>query len=135
MVTSAQLTTCDVEPVSTRARPAWQDLLGHAGFSLARLLSGDLDEVPDITATRVWAARECLTKAGARADAVLTLLGKAEKDWTLFETSEFVVATLTTRVLGFEEAVVFGVLTRKAPLREHVAAGVNATCALTSIDT
>lgn len=64
---------CDVEVVSPSGERPWQDLLGDAGLSLARLMAQDSGETLEVAVTRVWCARECLKKAGLPFDNALTL--------------------------------------------------------------
>lgn len=63
---------CDLEPVAERSEKVWHDLLGER-YALAELISRERGEGRDAAATRVWAASECLKKAGAPHGAPLTL--------------------------------------------------------------
>ena len=56
---------CDVEPVVSRSQQVWQDLLGMERYKLAQVLAAGRNEELATAATRVWAASECLRKAGA----------------------------------------------------------------------
>jgi enediyne polyketide synthase len=53
---------CDVEPVVSRLRETWRDLLGCHSFTLSERL-GDRAGL-DSAATRLWCARECIRKLG-----------------------------------------------------------------------
>jgi enediyne polyketide synthase len=57
--------SCDAEEVSARPKDLWRSLLGVDGFALAELIAAQSAGDFDVAATHVWAARECLTKAGA----------------------------------------------------------------------
>jgi len=70
---------CDIEPVTARDIAIWNDLLGADRFKLAQVLSRMTGGDFDVAATRVWAAMECLRKAGAPVNAPLTLSGGNER--------------------------------------------------------
>jgi enediyne polyketide synthase len=101
---------CDVEAVAARSAEDWQGLLGVLG-PLADLVAGDLGEDADTAGTRVWAAAECLRKAGLAPDAPLTLLPAQREAWTVFACGPLRIATLVTTLRGLEDPVVFAVLT------------------------
>ena len=93
---------CDVEPVAARE---WAGLLGpHAA------LAGRLDDEPDAAATRVWCARECLTKAGASPDTPLTVEPGSGDGWAVLSAGSARVATYLTRLRSGEAPTVFAVL-------------------------
>src|SRR5262249_39000677 len=56
---------CDIEPVADRPAAVWRDLLGADRFALATVIAAEAREDEAAAATRVWAAAECLKKAGA----------------------------------------------------------------------
>lgn len=64
---------CDIEPVTSRPRDTWRDLLGAARFALAEQIAGVAGESLDAAATRVWTVIECAAKAGLPHDVPLTL--------------------------------------------------------------
>jgi enediyne polyketide synthase len=101
---------CDVEPVVARSADAWQGLLG-AHAELARLTAEATGEGPDAAATRVWAARECLQKAGIPPGGPLTLRPVERDGWAVFTVGPAVVATFATTLRGMAGPVVFAVLT------------------------
>ncbi|RFU38798.1 SDR family NAD(P)-dependent oxidoreductase, partial [Actinomadura logoneensis] len=74
-VASDTTVSCDVETVADRSEADWAGLLGRHR-DLAGLLAGDLGEDHGTAATRVWAAAECLRKAGLPDDAPLTAAGR-----------------------------------------------------------
>ncbi|MEU7146002.1 SDR family NAD(P)-dependent oxidoreductase [Nocardia sp. NPDC046473] len=55
---------CDLEPVQERTEDQWRDLLGMSGVALAQMCSSAGDESFTTAATRVWSAREAVTKLG-----------------------------------------------------------------------
>ena len=60
---------------------------------MAGPIAGRKDEDRDTAATRVWAAGECLEKAGAGADVPLVLGETTEGDWVLLASGPLTVAT------------------------------------------
>jgi enediyne polyketide synthase len=77
---------------------------------LAGIVSAETADEPDAAATRIWAAMECLQKAGRPASDPL-VLGQTHPDgWVVFASGELRIATLLTMVRGNEKPVVFAVL-------------------------
>jgi enediyne polyketide synthase len=103
---------CDVERVVDRDVPMWRDLLGRARFDLAATLSGEVDEALDATATRVWAAGECVEKAGASRGGPLTIGACADDGWVLLQSGGAPIATYAGRVEGVDRPLAFAFLTR-----------------------
>ncbi|MGC5053301.1 type I polyketide synthase [Micromonospora sp. DT48] len=100
---------CDVEPVTARPAQARRDLIGRHG-SLAALLVAEVGDTPDLAATRVWCATECLQKAG-RTDGPLTLVSGAAPDgWVVLDSGGLRIATRVCTVAGAGERVVVAVL-------------------------
>ncbi|MGK5552264.1 SDR family NAD(P)-dependent oxidoreductase [Actinomadura kijaniata] len=99
---------CDVEPVVERDPAAWNGLLGgHA--SVAGLIAAESGAGPDDAGTRVWAAMECLTKAGLPVEAPLTVT-RREGDWVFLASGDLTIATFVTAVRGVPEPVLFAIL-------------------------
>ncbi|MEV0401515.1 type I polyketide synthase [Actinoallomurus sp. NPDC050550] len=109
-VASDATVSCDVEAVAARPERDWAGLLG-ARYGLAGVLARDLDEDPDTAATRVWAAAECLRKAGLPEDAPLTAAGRPRPGWVLLASGSSRVATFATTLRDRPGPVVFAVLT------------------------
>ncbi|WP_245627726.1 type I polyketide synthase [Actinomadura oligospora] len=109
-VASDTTVSCDVEAVATRPQDEWAGLLG-AHHGLAGVLARDLDEEPDVAATRVWAAAECLRKAGLPDDAPLTAAGRPRQGWAVLASGGLRVATFATTLRDRPGSVVFAVLT------------------------
>lgn len=55
---------CDLEPVDERTAEQWRDLLGMSGVALAQMCSNVGNEEFATAATRVWSAREAVSKLG-----------------------------------------------------------------------
>ncbi|WP_370465437.1 SDR family NAD(P)-dependent oxidoreductase [Nocardia sp. CS682] len=55
---------CDLEPVDERTAEQWHDLLGMSGVALAQMCSEVGNEAFATAATRVWSAREAVSKLG-----------------------------------------------------------------------
>jgi enediyne polyketide synthase len=86
--------TCDAEEVVPRSQDLWRDLLGVDRFALAQSISAEMPSTLDGAATHVWAASECLTKAGAVPAAPLTLQRCAGNDAALFASGARKLATV-----------------------------------------
>jgi enediyne polyketide synthase len=108
---------CDVEPVSARPTAVWQDLLGQERFTLAAVVSQETSEDQDTAATRVWAASECLKKAGAVGNAPLMLTSATADGWVQLAAGPLVTATYTTSVRGGDNRLVLAVLVRNGDAR------------------
>ncbi|MFD6159894.1 SDR family NAD(P)-dependent oxidoreductase [Nocardia sp. NPDC060256] len=55
---------CDLEPVDERTAEQWHDLLGMSGVALAQMCGDVGNEAFATAATRVWSAREAVSKLG-----------------------------------------------------------------------
>jgi enediyne polyketide synthase len=55
---------CDMEEVRERAFAAWSDILGMSGVALAEMVGVATNEPFEHAATRVWSAREAVSKLG-----------------------------------------------------------------------
>lgn len=101
---------CDLQTVEARPADIWRQLLGPERMALAELVTREHGEAPDVAATRVWSALECLKKAGLPSDTPL-LLASAERDgWIVFSAGHRQVATLRTSVQGEQSALVVAAL-------------------------
>lgn len=103
---------CDIEPVVSRPALVWRELLGQSRFALAALVAKETGEDSDAAATRVWAASECLIKAGAMATAPLLMESHSADGWVIFAAGELITATYLASVQACEDRQVFGVLMR-----------------------
>lgn len=107
---------CDVETVVQRGQQDWADLLGAGQIAVRDVLAAR--ESAEAAGTRVWAAVECLRKAGVTATALS--VGTVHPDgWTVLSAGDVVVATWVTRVHGRAEQLVFAVLADVDNLRER----------------
>ncbi len=111
-VASSVAIGCDIERVSARPASVWLDLLGAEGARLAELISRSVPEEPETAATRVWAARECLKKAGAKTESSLLLVSTEADGWTLLSSDGWRIATWETQVRSLAEKLVVAVLLR-----------------------
>lgn len=91
---------CDIERVTLRPPEVWRDLLGAERFALAELVGREAGDSADASATRVWAASECLKKASAGARAPLVLSAVERDGWVVFSAGEFRVASCVMEVEG-----------------------------------
>ena len=104
--------SCDVELVVNRSTTMWRDLLGAEGFTLAGVVGREAEEDHSAAATRVWAAKECLKKAGAMVDTPLVLRSTTTDGWILLKGGLLNIATLVTPVRGSEGRLALAVLVR-----------------------
>ncbi|MFE9577173.1 SDR family NAD(P)-dependent oxidoreductase [Nocardia sp. NPDC006044] len=103
---------CDLEPVQARTRAQWTGLLGNSGVALAELCGRAAGESFDTAATRVWSAREAVTKLGVTVTRPrLTLDHRAAADgWlALRHGTDVVWSFSTTLALPALRPVVFSV--------------------------
>jgi enediyne polyketide synthase len=98
---------CDVEQVVERGPADWDGLLGGPNLAVRDLLAAD--EPAAVAGTRVWAAVECLRKAGITT-ANLTVDRVHPDGWVLLSAGDVAVATWVTQVNGRPQPVVFAVL-------------------------
>jgi enediyne polyketide synthase len=77
--------------------------------ALARVLVRETGEGEDAAATRVWAAAECLKKAGVPGGTPLTLAATAADGWGVLAAGSGRVATLAASVRGVAERLVLAV--------------------------
>ncbi len=117
-VVSSNAIGCDVEPVVSRTAEVWLDLLGTSKFALANVIAQEQKEGLDITAPRVWAANECLKKAGMILDVALTLLTFAEDGSVCLVSGNSVIATFVVSVQEFEQLLAIAVLVQGEGRRE-----------------
>lgn len=109
-VSAPTATGCDLEPVVSRPRAVWEDLLGSERFALAELIAQEAGECSQKAATRVWTAIECLKKAGAAPDAPLLLDASIGDGWVVLSAGRSSIATLATTVRDAPSPLVIAVL-------------------------
>jgi enediyne polyketide synthase len=101
---------CDIEVAAGRPDALWGELLGEERRALAELLASESGEEIDVAATRVWAALECMKKAGVPLHEPLKLASRTLDGWTLLRGAH-PVATLVTRMETIDRPVTIAVLT------------------------
>jgi enediyne polyketide synthase len=111
-VSGTGATGCDLERVSERSSAVWLDLLGAEGARLAEIIARSVPEELGTSATRVWAARESLKKAGAFSDAPLLLVSAEADGWVLLSSGRLRIATWETEVRDAAGTLVVAVLWR-----------------------
>jgi len=104
---------CDVEMVAARSNSMWRELLSQDGFALSELIARETGEDINTVATRIWAARECLKKAGAVVAAPLMLYSLTPDGWVRLASGKFILATYLASIRGIEDKIVFGLLVRR----------------------
>jgi enediyne polyketide synthase len=101
---------CDAEPIVARTEETWRDLLGEERLQLAKLIAERCHEDPSTATTRVWAAQECLRKAGAAVDSPLAFDRGTPDGWTVMTAGSFKIATWVSPGKFAESNLVFAVL-------------------------
>jgi enediyne polyketide synthase len=109
VVTGPRRLGCDVERVVPRPAQVWDDLLGDDRAALASVIARENTEDKHAAATRVWAALECMKKAGLLLDAPLVLDG-LDRKWVQLRSGAIVIATLVTATTGNQDALCLAVL-------------------------
>ena len=74
--------SCDIEKIVERSSEAWADLLGEIDYKTAQRISSEAAENFQVSATRIWSARECLKKISAGSNGSLSL-EKMEMDGSI----------------------------------------------------
>ncbi|MAE65188.1 MAG: beta keto-acyl synthase [Phycisphaeraceae bacterium] len=101
---------CDAELIDSRPDEAWRDLVGVERIKLVKLISEQTAEATDTAASRAWAAAEALKKAGAAADAPLTLARSGEDGWVTLRSGRLMTATYVAPVKGSAKPVAIAIL-------------------------
>lgn len=109
VVTGSGVLACDAETVVARTPEDWSGLVGADLLAVRDVVAREVDESPDVAATRVWSALECVRKTGSSTQ-VLTLHSVRPGGWVLLSAGAARVATWVTRIEGRTEPVVFAVL-------------------------
>jgi enediyne polyketide synthase len=97
---------CDLEAVVTRPQSVWDDLLGPDQVALASLIAQETAEAFAAAATRVWATREALQKAGAVPGAPVVFASATPDGWVLLRAGSYLSATFLASVQQSDEPVV-----------------------------
>jgi enediyne polyketide synthase len=105
---------CDLEAVVPRSDGVWRELLGEERFKLAEQISREKSEGMDTAATRLWAATECLKKAGLPAGAPLTLESSTADAWVLFRSGALAITTCAVAAANVKTVLVAAVAVRSA---------------------
>jgi enediyne polyketide synthase len=111
-VASPRPVGCDAEWVVPRPAGVWRQLLGAERFALAGVVAREAGEDEAVAGTRVWAAGECLKKAGAWVDSPVVLDSALADGWVLLAAGPLLIATFVAAVRGAEHRLVLAVLAR-----------------------
>ena len=101
---------CDAEPVSARSAEDWKGLLGSDRYALAELIAGQASEDRNTAASRVWAAAECLGKAGVGLDVPLVFHSNTADGWVLLTAGSLSIATSVVPSRDTEESIAYAIL-------------------------
>jgi enediyne polyketide synthase len=105
---------CDLQTVAERSAEVWLGLLGPERSGLAELIARESGEPFADAATRVWAAAESLTKAGAPHGAPLVLESGGGDRWLLLRSGDLRIGTLVAPVRELAGAAALAVLVESA---------------------
>ena len=108
---------CDTEPIVARTPEVWRDLLGEDRMRLAKLIASRCHEDLNTASTRVWAAQECLRKAGAAIDSPLSFERGTTDGWTVMTAGSFKLAAWVSPGKFSNSHLVFAVLARSESAR------------------
>ena len=87
-VDSAIPVGCDLQSVPHKYAGDWESMLGKEGFRLAEVVAGIAREQLDVSAIRVWTAREAMKKAGLAASAPLIVDPDSSAQWVVFNSGD-----------------------------------------------
>lgn len=108
-VTGVRAVGCDIEAIVPRATRTWQDLLGPERVQLATFLAAQTGEDMDTIGTRLWAASECLKKAGALVNVSLRFGARKDDGWLLLKAGLLLISTYVARVHSEKNPLVFAI--------------------------
>ncbi|HEX6292809.1 MAG TPA: type I polyketide synthase [Herpetosiphonaceae bacterium] len=132
-VVGAAPLACDLEPVQQRGLDLWQSLLGVDRFALIQQLVHATVDDESTAATRLWAAGECLIKAGLPVETRLRFAKQTADGWVLFASETLTIATVVVTLRGYSAPVVLAVLRDRQDVRERGAALAGALTAAPSV--
>jgi enediyne polyketide synthase len=113
-VTASQPLACDIEQASERPAAVWLELLGDERAALSKMIAGQRQEEHSTSATRVWAAAECLKKVDAVVRAPLLLTACEPDGWVLLSSDRFAIATYVAQIRRSELPIVIAFLLRSS---------------------
>jgi len=102
--------SCDLEAVTDRPPCVWRALMGDVRIKLVQVIERHAVEHPDISATRVWTASECLKKAGVPVNAPLIFNSASPARWVKLSSGRLTVLTYATRLCPDQKRIVLAVL-------------------------
>ena len=109
-VIGAQTLSCDLAPVLGRGAEGWRDQLERSWFELSLQIAQDHGEDLEVAGARLWAARQCLEKAGVTCGDTPALASAADDGWLALRSGSFLISTLMTRIRDYEHRLVLAVL-------------------------
>jgi enediyne polyketide synthase len=121
-VSAARPIAVDLQEVSV---PACDALLDESQLALARTISAARGEPLETAAVRVWGARECLTKIGARVDAPLILRAGDGPLVLLTSGDREIASTVMQAAEGTPTIVTLAILKRPMETEAALAAAAN----------
>ena len=112
---------CDLQSVTEKDSGDWATLLGTEGLKLAEVVGGITGEALDVSATRVWTAREAMKKAGLPAGAPLVVEPGSSANWVVLNSGE--TAIYSSLIDASSASSAMCVATALCPNREEAVTG------------
>jgi enediyne polyketide synthase len=100
---------CDLEKAVYRPPSIWRALIGDEGMALVQLLQSRVNESHEVSATRLWSAKECLKKAGAM-NAPLVFVSASDDGWVILSSGLSTIATYSAQFRSHEGTFVIAIL-------------------------
>jgi enediyne polyketide synthase len=119
-VASPERNGCDLEEVIYRSPGVWRGLIGDEGMALAQLIQRTVNESGETSATRVWAVKECLKKAGAMMNAPLLLVSTSDDGWVTLSSGLFTIVTYRAQIRNYGNKLVVAVLASAGGVQMNV---------------
>ncbi len=104
---------CDVEPIVSRDKATWEQLLGPEGSTLAKVVAEKSNLSLDTAATQVWTLKESLRKAGASFVHPLQFERATQDNWMVFSGGEFLAASFHARLQEPQAEFAFAFVVRR----------------------
>lgn len=120
-ISSERRIACDIESVKAWPSSEWSKLLSPAQRELAEAIVRESGKDFDTAATRIWAAAECLKKAGIPSAPSWPLtLGACDKSgWSMLASPSVSVATWVGKVQASAQPVAFAFLAHTPVAKEQ----------------
>lgn len=100
---------CDLQCVMRLNARDWKSILDKEGFKLAEVVTSTTRGQMDISATRVWTARESMKKIGLSSDAPLVVEPDSSSQWVVFNSGNITIYSSLIDSTNIEEVICIAV--------------------------